>query len=116
MDKQDIILINGIIVACIWLMTYILFDNVKKRRIILAIGCVIDIILFFKGQNADFLLAGIIGGAIVSFIPGRTIRQRENAIKEAKGFSKYILVCIVFTVMIFMLVPIAFPGVEIVLE
>ncbi|MBE5933208.1 MAG: hypothetical protein E7263_07295 [Lachnospiraceae bacterium] len=116
MDKQDIILIGGIIVACIWLVTYILFDNVKIRRVILAIGCVIDIILFFIGKNADFLLAGIIGGAIVSFIPGRTIRQRENAIKESKGFLNYLLVCIVFTVMILMLVPIAFPGVEIVLE
>ena len=116
MDKQDIILIGGIIVACIWLMTYIIIEDVKIRKIILAVGCVIDIILFFIGKNADFLLAGIIGGAIVSFIPGRTIRQRENAIKESKGFLNYLLVCIVFTVMILMLVPIACPGVEIVLE
>ena len=116
MDKQDIILIVGIIVACIWLITYILIDNVKIRRVILAIGCVIDIILFFIGKNTDFLLVGFIGGAIVSFIPGRTIRQRENAIKETKGYFNYMLVCIVFTVMIFMFASIACPGVEIVLE
>ena len=116
MDKQDIILIGGIVIACIWLITYILIDNVKIRRVILAIGCVIDIILFFIGKNTDFLLVGIIGGAIVSFIPGRTIRQRENAIKETKGYFNYMLVCIVITVMIFMFASIACPGVEIVLE
>ncbi|MBQ9936114.1 MAG: hypothetical protein IJO70_09725 [Lachnospiraceae bacterium] len=116
MEKKDIIIMGGIILACIWLMTYIIVEDDKKRKVILAIGCVIDIILYFIGKNTDFLLVGIIGGSIVSFIPGRTIRQRENAIKETKGFFNYLLVCIVFTVMIFMIASIACPGVEIVLE
>ena len=113
MKKEDIILIGGIVIACIWLMTYILFEDDKKRKIILAIGVVIDIILYLIGKNTDLLLVGIVGGIIGSFFRGRSTRQYKNAIKETRGFMNYMLVFVVFTVMIFMIAAIAFPGVEI---
>ena len=112
MKKEDIILIGGIIIAIIWLMTYILFEDDKKRKIILAIGVVIDIILYLIGKNTDLLLVGIVGGIIGSFIPARSTRRYKNAIKETRGFMNYMLVFVVFTVMIFMIAAIACPGVE----
>ncbi len=112
MMKEDIILIGGIIIAIIWLMTYILFEDDKKRKIILAIGVVIDIILYLIGKNTDFLLIGIVGGIIGSFFRGRSARQYKNAIKESRGFMNYMLVFVVFTVMIFMIAAIACPGVK----
>ncbi len=112
MSKTDIILISGIIIACIWLMTYIIIEDDKKRRIILAVGAIMDIILYFIGKNSEFLLVGIIGGIIFSFVPAGSKRKRDNAIKETKGFFNYMLVFVVFTVMIFMIAAIAFPGVE----
>lgn len=112
MDKQDIILICGIVIACIWLMTYIIIEDDKKRIVILAVGAVMDIILYFVGKNTEFLFVGIIGGIIFSFVPTGSKRKRDNAIKETKGFFNYMLVFVVFTVMIFMLAAIAFPGVE----
>lgn len=114
MSKEKIILLVGIIVACIWLVTYIIIEDGKKRKIILAIGVVIDIILYIIGKNTGLLLVGIVGGIIFSFFPGRGIRQYKNAINEAKGFKNYMIVFVVFTVMIFMTVSVAYPGVEIV--
>lgn len=112
MDKQDIILVGGIIFACVWLMTYIIIEDDKKRKVVLAVGAVMDIILYFIGKNSEFLLVGIIGGIIFSFVPAGSKRKRDNAIKETKGFFNYMLVFVVFTVMIFMIAAIAFPGVE----
>ncbi len=112
MEKQDIIIIGGIILACIWLMTYIIIEDDKKRRVILAVGAVMDIILYFIGKNTELLLVGIIGGFIFSFLPAGSKRKRDNAIKETKGFFNYMLVFVIFTVMIFMLAAIACPGVE----
>lgn len=113
MSKTDIILIGGIIIACIWLMTYIIIEDDKKRRIILAVGVVIDIILYFIGKNTNFLLLGIVGGIIGSFFRGRSRNQYKNAIKETKGHKNYTIVFVIFTVMIFMFASIAYPGIGI---
>lgn len=112
MDKTDIILIGGIILACIWLMTYIIIEDDKKRRIILATGAIIDLILYFIGKNSEFLLVGIVGGIIFSFVPARGRKARDNAIKESKGLVNYMAVMVIFFVMILMFVTIAYPGVE----
>ena len=116
MSKADIIVLIGIIVACIWLMTYILIGDDKKRKMILAVGVVVDIVLYLLGRNTDFLLTGIVGGIIFSFFPGRSKRQHENAIQNTKGFKNYMAVFVIFTVMIFMIVSIAYPDVQIVWE
>ncbi len=116
MSKVDIILIGGIVFACIWLMTYIIIEDDKKRRIILAVGAVMDIILYFIGKNSEFLLVGIIGGIIFSFVPAGSKRKRDNAIKESKGFINYMAITVIFFVMILMFASIAYPGVKVVLE
>lgn len=116
MNKVDIIVIIGIIVACIWIMMYILIEDDKKRKIILAVGVIFDIVLYLIGKNTDFLLAGIVSGIVFSFIPGRSKRSYENAIKNTKGFKNYMAVFVIFTVMIFMLVSIAYPDMQIVWE
>ena len=116
MSKADIIILIGIIVACIWLMTYILVADDKKRKLILAVGVGVDVVLYLIGKNTDLLLIGIVGGFIFSFFPGRSKRQYENAIQNTKGFKNYMEVFVVFTVMIFMIVSIAYPDVQIVWE
>ena len=112
MNKTDIILVGGIILAIIWLMTYIIFEDEKKRRIVLVIGAIIDFILYLIGQNTEILLVGLIGGIICSFLP-LSVRKRDNAIKESKGFGNYMLVFVIFTIMILMFASIAYPGVEV---
>lgn len=116
MDKQDIIIIGGIVIACLWLMTYIILGDEKKRRIVLVIGAIIDFILYLIGQNTEFLLVGLIGGIICSFLPLRGVRKRDNAIKETRGFANYMLVFVIFTIMILMFAVIAYPGVEVSLD
>lgn len=113
MSKTDVIIISGIVMACVWLMIYILIEDDKKRKVIIAVGVIIDIILYIIGRNTDFLLCGIVGGILFSFVPARSRSKYENAIKEAKGHKNYTIVFAIFTVMIFMIVSIAYPGVEI---
>lgn len=113
MNKEDIILIGGIVIACIWLMLYILIEDSKKRMIILSVGAIIDVILFFVGKNIGFLLAGIIGGIIFSFVPARSMQKHKNAINEVKGIRNYMAILVVFFVMILMFISIAYPNVEI---
>lgn len=116
MSKTDIILIGGIILACIWLMTYIIIEDDKKRRIILAVGVIIDLILYFIGKNSELLLVGIVGGIILSFLPAGSKRKRDNAIKESKGLMNYMAIMVIFFVMILMFASIAYPGVELSLK
>lgn len=113
MNKEDIIVIGGIVIACIWLMLYILIEDSKKRMIILSVGAIIDVILFLIGKNIGFLLAGIIGGIVFSFVPARSIQKHKNAINEVKGIKKYMAILVVFFVMILMFISIAYPNVEI---
>lgn len=116
MDKTDIILVGGIILAIIWLMTYIILEDEKKRRIVLVVGAIIDFILYLIGQNTEFLLVGLIGGIICSFLPLRGVRKRDNAIRETRGFANYMLVFVIFIIMILMFAAIAYPGVEVSLD
>ena len=116
MNKTDIILVGGIIIAIIWLMTYIIFEDEKKRRIVLVIGAIIDFVLYLIGKNTEFLLVGLIGGIICSLLPLRGVRKRYNAIKETRGFANYMLVFVIFTIMILMFAAIAYPGVEVSLD
>ncbi len=113
MNKEDIIVIGGIVIACIWLMLYILIEDSKKRMIILSVGAMVDVILFFVGKNIGFLLAGIIGGIVFSFVPARSIQKHKNAINEAKGIKNFMAILVVFFVMILMFISIAYPNVEI---
>lgn len=113
MNKEDIIVIGGIVIACIWLMLYILIEDSKKRMIILSVGAMVDVILFLIGKNIEFLFVGIIGGIIFSFVPARSMQKHKNAINEVKGIKNFMAILVVFFVMILMFMCIAYPNVEI---
>lgn len=116
MNKKDIILIGGIIVACIWLLVYILIGNEKKRGIVLIIGAVLDFILYLICKNSGFFLVGIVGGLIIGLIPWFGERRKYGiAIRETGGVKNLAVVTVIFATMIFMFVAIAYPDVEIVL-
>ncbi len=116
MDRTDIILIGGIIIACIWLMTYILFEDKKKKNIALIVGAVMDIILYFISKNSEILLIGVLGGILFGAVPwlGDT-RKYKRALKETGGNKNLAVVMVIFFVMIFMFATIAYPDVKIVL-
>ena len=114
MSKKDIILIGGIILACIWLMIYILIEDKKKRGIILVIGAVIDIVLYFICKNSDFLLVGIVGGLIIGLIPWFGDRRKYNiALNETGGTKNLAIITVIFVTMIFMFAALAYPDVTI---
>lgn len=117
MGKTDIILIGGIILACIWLMVYILIEDKKKRGTILVIGAVVDMVLYFICKNSEFLLVGIVGGLIIGLVPWFGDRRKyKNAVKETKGVKNLTVVMIIFVTMIFMFAAVACPGVKLVLS
>lgn len=115
MDKKDVILISGIVFSCVWLITYIIFTDKKKKNIVLIVGAALDIIFYFICKKSDFLLAGIIGGLIIGFIPWiGSIGKREIALNETGGIKNLTIVMVIFVTMIFMSVAIAYPDVKIV--
>lgn len=84
---------------------------------IILVGAVIDIILFAICQNAERLLVGLLGGLACGLIPclisGRKYRR---AVDEMHGKKNWTVVSVIFFVMVFMLISIAFPSVEVVWE
>ena len=81
----------------------------KKKNIVLIVGAALDIIFYFICKKSDFLLAGIIGGLIIGFIPWiGSIGKREIALNETGGIKNLTIV------MVIMSVTIAYPDVKIV--
>lgn len=108
MERSEIIFIIGIVIALIWMLCCLLMEGKKRIYVILA-GAVIDIILFAICQNAELLLAGLIGGLACGLIPflisGRKYRM---AVDEMHGKKNLTIVTVIFFVMVFMLMGIAF--------
>ena len=108
MERSEIIFIIGIVVAVIWMLFCVLMEGKKRTYVILA-GIVIDIILFAICQNAELLLAGLLGGLACGLIPflisGRKYRL---AVDEMCGKKNLTIVTVIFFVMVFMLIAIAF--------
>lgn len=108
MERSEIIFIIGIVLAVIWMLFCVLVEGKKRTYVILA-GVVIDIILFAICQNAELLLAGLLGGLACGLIPflisGRKYRM---AVDEMCGKKNLTIVTVIFFVMVFMLIAIAF--------
>jgi len=108
MKRSETIFIIGIVVAVIWMLFCVLMEGKKRTYVILA-GVVIDIILFAICQNAELLLAGLLGGLACGLIPclisGRKYRR---AVDEMHGVKNWTIVSVIFFVMVFMLIAIAF--------
>ena len=108
MERSEIIFIIGIVLAVIWMLFCVLVEGKKRTYVILA-GVVIDIILFAICQNAELLLAGLLGGLACGLIPflisGRKYRM---AVDEMCGKKNWTIVSVIFFVMVFMLIAIAF--------
>lgn len=114
MGKNEIILLVGIIIALIWLMACILIEG-KGRKYVIMIGIVVDVVLFIVCRNWGMLLFGVIGGLLCGLVPGfgSSRWKYENAVREMKGVRNWVVVSIIFFVMIFMTMAIAYPEVRI---
>ena len=114
MDRSGVILISGIVLASVWLISYIIFEDKKKKNIALIVGVVLDVILYFICKESEFLLVGIIGGLIIGLIPGLgSIRKRKIALKETGGVRNFTILMVIFVTMIFMSAAIAYPDTRI---
>ena len=116
MERSEIIFIIGIVLALIWMLLCIFMEG-KKRTYVILTGAVIDIILFAICQNAELFLVGLLGGLACGLIPflfsGRKYRMATD---EMHGKKNLTMVTVIFFVMVFMLIAIAFPSVEVVWE
>ena len=108
MERSEIIFIIGIVIAIIWMLLCILMEGKRRTYVILA-GAVVDIILFAICRSADMLLVGLLGGLACGLIPflisGRKYRM---AVEEMHGKKNLTIVTVIFFVMVFMLISIAF--------
>ncbi len=113
MGTKDIILISGIIIACIWMMICVFLEG-KGRKYVIIAGVVLDVILFAVSRNSGLLLAGVLGGLACGLIPMLISgRKYKRAVNEMHGVKNWTVVSLLFFVMIFMVISLAYPGVEI---
>ena len=107
MDKAEIVFISGIIGAVIWL-GFCFFIEGKKRNIVIAIGILIDIVMYVISPNEYLLLAGVLGGFACGLIPCLvSVRKYNSAVREMKG--KWVIVSVILFVMFFFFFSVAFP-------
>lgn len=108
MEHGEFIFIIGIVIAVIWMLLCILMEGKKRTYVILA-GAIMDIILFVICRNVELLLVGLLGGLACGLIPflisGRKYRM---AVDEMHGKKNLTIVTVIFFVMVFMLIAIAF--------
>lgn len=117
MERSEIIFIIGIVIALIWMLFCVLMEG-KKRTYVIFTGVVVDIILFAISKSHSMLLIGWLGGLACGLIPGlsSSVRKYRIAVNEMHGVKNWVVVSVIFFVMVFMLISIAFPGVEVVWE
>jgi len=112
MQSTDIILISGIVFACIFILTCSLVDA-KKKKYVLIIGAIIDVLLFAYCRNINFLLIGFLGGLIFGVFPSLGHKRKyDMALDLLEGKLNVILAFVIFFIMIFMTFAIAYPEVE----
>lgn len=108
MNRAEIILLIGIIVALIWMGACVMMEG-KQRKYVVMTGAVADIILFLICRNYAMLLIGVAGGILCGVGFGCSPGKYKTAIQEMKGIKNFMIVSIIFFIMIFMTVSIAFP-------
>lgn len=109
MERSDVILIAGIIAALAWLGACLILKG-KKRKYAIVTGIIIDIVLFIICRSVDMLFIGVLGGVFCGFF-GFFYRANayKETVKEMKGVGNWVVVCIIFFVMLFMIMCIAYP-------
>lgn len=114
MEKADVILIAGIIIALIWLGFFVMLEG-KKRFYVGWIGVAIDVVLFLFCRNTQLLCLSVIGGALMGLIPGLggSVWKYERAVRQMNGIKNWVVALMIFFVMIFMSIAIAYPGLRI---
>lgn len=117
MEKTEIILLVGIIIALIWLGACIVIEG-RNRKYVIVTGIIIDAVLFIVCRSWGMLFFGVIGGLLCGLVPGfgSSLRKYETAVRELKGVRNWVAVSVIFFVMIFMTAAIAYPGTKIVLR
>lgn len=109
MEKSDIIFIAGLIIALIWLFSCIFIEG-KNRKYVIILGIMMDVVLFAICKNCEMLFIGLSGGLACGLIPQLTsVRKYKIAVREMKGVKNWLLVSIIFFIMIFMTISVAFP-------
>lgn len=110
-NLTDVILMGGIIVAAIWLF-FCLFLEGKKRKYVIRAGILIDLVLLIICRNGQMLCVGVLGGLFFGLIPFVSTRKYEMAVQEMKGVKNWVVVSVIFCVMLFMVVAIAYPHIR----
>ena len=110
MERADIILVAGIIIALIWLVTCFIIEG-KNRKYIIMAGILIDIVLLIICRSIHMLCVGVVGGLMCGLLPGFvSARKYEIAVQEMKGVKNWVVVSVIFFIMVFMVMVIAYPN------
>ncbi len=113
MEKTDIILAGGIVLACIFLGLCVLLKP-KNRKYVYIVGVIVNLLMYVHCRNNEFLLCGIAGGLIIGLIPIFGNKRKYNiALGELGGKGNLTIACILFCTTIFMTIAVAFPWIEI---
>lgn len=110
MDKREIMLLTGIIIASFWLFLCVFMEG-RKRRYVIITGILADLVLFLICKNVEMFLIGAVGGLICGLVPGfgGSLRKYDTAVRELNGVKHWALVSIILFVMFFMVISIAYP-------
>lgn len=114
METSEVVLIAGIIGGLIWLLFCVIIEGEGKKTVF-GIGIFIDIILFAFCRNCELLFVSLVGGIILGMFPDWVFSRSkyETAVRELDEKKNVTLVIIIFVVMIFMVIGIAYPDVRI---
>lgn len=112
MEKTEAMLLAGIIAAVIWMGLCVIMEG-KKRKYVIIAGIMIDIVLFIICKNWEMLFIGVIGGFVCGLGFGNnSVRKYEKVVQEMKGIKNWVVVSIIFFVMIFMTMAVAYPDLK----
>lgn len=111
MERMQAIFLIGIIIGLIWMLLCVIIEG-KNRKYVIMAGIIIDLILFIVCRNLEMLLIGLVGGLLCGFIPINP-RKYETAVEEMKGVKNWVVVSVIFFIMIFMVMAIAWPGIKV---
>lgn len=105
MERREVLLVAGIIMALIWLGIYMILKG-KKRKYVIIAGCIIDLVLFLICKNGVMLFFGIIGGLLGGLLPGLggSLSKYYTVVKELKGVANLVIAMIIFCSMIMMVI------------
>lgn len=114
MDKREIMLLTGIIIASFWLFLCVIMEGRKRRYVILA-GILADFVLFSLCRNVEMFLIGVAGGLICGLVPGfgGSLRKYDTAVRELNGRKNWVMVSVILFIMFFMVISVAYPEIKV---